>query len=520
LKGERAELQTAEGGRLRNTIKVAWVALLACLQGSVWASDFIDTRLTFAFANDNVLVKPGETIPNNPGSHIGADAQNTQFYDNFNTRFTGFETLSHLALYKKAPAFFRGLITEASLTILVLERPSGGITLRDNSSYIRIAYTPPSWAPNENIAIIGFPVSADRFRLGYAWRISWGGNGAFTQRAVLDGVPGVKIQITRDHWYAFAGVKTGLIFNDLILEKEAVYGFLGGAGVDVLPTLRLEANGGYFQKGLVPGLAVQGIRAPVNALGISSEAVWHVGAPVGTSIDLRLYRNDPELFYRFFAPEVYPGGLSYSVSFEGSQLVQTLENPDVSGATSPQGATAFALQARFKYDFTRWHVLGLYRTVSFIQFEVPGVPPYKNFPAGTKLQPEMFIAAGVDHHLPDLHLTPGIVVGLQQPASYTSPDVQIGGNNPPPSLTGNRTVVVRDVNQFSILPSGRSATWIFSAKTTFRWDLSDSVAAIGELYYVRDANQTIFKDDLSGISEPTFQQHHQLGFNIVMQARF
>ena len=174
----------------------------------------------------------------------------------------------------------------------------------------------------------------------------------------------------------------------------------------------------------------------------------------------------------------------------------------------------------------RFHVLGLYRSLSFIQFEVPGLPPFSDFPEGTELKPEMFLAAGADYNFPGLHFTPGFIVGVQQPASFRSPDPLFGGNNPPPSLTGTRTVVVRDVNSLSILPTSCDgqeicdATPIISAKGTFRWDLSESVAAIGELYYTYDRNRTTFRDDVFGVAQPSFEKPHALGFNMLLQARF
>jgi hypothetical protein len=500
---------------------------LLFLSAPAWAGDFVDTRLSFVFADDNVLAGAGETTPNSPNARFGAGNQNTQFYDNFNTRFSGFETLSNVVLYKRMPAFFEGLTTEAALTILVLERSSGGVDLRDNSSYIRLNYTPPGWGEKEGISLTGFPVSADRFRLGYAYRISWGGSGVFTNRATADGVPGAKLQVTRDRWYAYLGGKTALVLNDLILEKETLYGLMAGAGVDVTETLRLELGGGYFQKGIVPGLANQGVRAPVNAAGISGQAVYHYGVPVGTSVDFRLYRNDPDVYQRFFAPESYPGGWAFSLSLEGSYLVQTLEDPDVFGRTVPQGATAAALQGRVKFNYLRMHLLGLYRSLSFIQFEVPGLPPFRDFPDGTVLKPEMFVAAGADYHLKALHFTPGFIVGLQQPASFRSPEFPGGGNNPPPGLAGTRTVVVRDVNLLSILPetcgaanSVCKADLIVSAKATFRWDLSETVAAVGEVYYTYDNNRTTFRDDVTGVAQPRFEEPHALGFNTLLQARF
>jgi hypothetical protein len=408
----------------------------------------------------------------------------------------------------------------------VLERPSGAVAIQDNSSYIRLNYQPPGWGEKEGISLVGFPVSADRFRLGYAYRISWGGSAAFTTRSATNGVPGAKLQITRDRWYAYVGGKTALVQNELILEEETLYGVMGGAGWDILDTLRVEAGGGFFQKGLVPGLATLGVEAPVNAAGVSAQVVYHVGVPVGTSVDFRLYKNDPEIYERFFAPEQYPGGLSYSVSLEGSYLSQTLEKPDTFGATEPQGATALALQARAKLGFLRLSLLGLYRSLSFIQFDVPGFPPFQDFPEGTKLNPEMFLALGADYHLPELHFTPGFIFGVQRPASFRSPTPVLGGNNPPDNLIGTRTVVVRDVNMLSILPetcggSGScEAEPIYSAKATFRWDLSDSVAAVGEVYYTYDTNRTTFRDDITGIAQPTFEKPHALGFNTLLQARF
>ncbi len=498
------------------------VAIAASVAGAsaAHAGDFFDTRLSFVFADDNVLAAAGETTVNSPNARFGAGNQNTQFYDNFNSRFSGFETLSHVVLYKKAPAFFEGLVTEAAFAALVLEGSSGQITLRDDSSYIRLTYTPPSWGEKDSISLTGFPVSADRFRLGYAYRITWGGSSIFTPKSVAAGVPGVKLQLTKDNWYAFAGAKTALILNDLLSEQETAYGFLGGAGIDVLPTLRLEGNGGYFQKGLIPGLATQGIRAPVNAAGASAHAVFHVGEPIGTSVDLTLYRNDPEQTQRFFRPETYPGGLSYTVELEGSGLVQTLEDPDVFAQTEGQWATAGALSARVKVNYLRAHVLALYRSFTYIQFDVPGFPPFRNLPDGTVLQPELFGAVGVDYHFPTWHFTPGVIFGVQQPAAFTPPTTLFGGNNPPSGLTGSRTVVVRDVSQFSLLKAGDIPIPIVSAKATFRWDLSESVAAIGEVYYTRDENRTTFRDDPTGVTQLVYEKPDALGFNTILQARF
>lgn len=487
------------------------------------AGDFVDTRLAFAFADDNVLAGPGETTPNSPTAGFGAGNQNTQFYDNFNTKFSGFESLSNLTLYKKSPSFFEGFTGEAALTVLLLVRPGGLIQLQDNSSYVRLNWRPPGWGEREGISITGFPVSADRFRLGYAYKISWGGTDIFTNTAAANGAPGVRLQLTRDNWYLYGGWKTALSPQRLPtgqVEQVRLHGFLAGGGVDIVPTLRFEVGVGGFQKGNVPGLADQGILAPVNAAGVSGQLVYHLGVPVGTSIDFRLYRNDPDIYEKFFAPEQYPGGLALTASLEGNFLTQTLEDPDTFAKTTAQNAAAVALQFRLKYNFMRIGFLGLYRTLSYIQFNVPGVPPFRDFPDGTKLQPEMFGAISFDYHIPRLHLTPGIIGGLQLPATFTSPSATLGGNNPPVGLLGSRTVVVRDVNQFSILPTNYAAEPIISAKFNLRFDISDYFAFVGEVYYTHDSNRTRFADSAGGISEPTFEKPDAIGFNTVLQARY
>lgn len=504
------------------------LALATVASSAAFAGDFIDTRVTFAVANSNVFVKPGETTPSEPGTGFGASRQNTQFYDNFNTRFSGFETLSNISLYKRSPSFFEGFDAEAALNIVVANQPSGAITFFDNASFVKLNYRPAGWGAKEEISLTGFPVSADRFRLGYAWKLSWGGDSSFTYNQGPGtsstgrpaAVPGMKIQVTRDRWYAFVGAKTGLLLNNLLNVQERQYGLLFGGGIDLMPNrLRLEVNGGYFQRGIVPSLAQQGIRAPVNALGGSAQLSFFSDT-ILPSLDLRLYKNDPDVTQRFFRPESYPGGLSYQISLEGSVLGQTLVDPDKFAATRVQPAAAVALQARFKLDFWRFYAIGLYRTLSFIQFDVPGLPPYYDFSNGSTVRPELWAAIGGDRYLPDAHLTLGLILGVQNPASVSAPRFDFGGANPPPGLTGPRTVVVRDVNLFAILPAETVVLPIFSVKATAKLDISEYFALLGEVFYNRDENRVTFRDSTQSISQPVFEQPNQLGFNVVAQARF
>ncbi len=493
-------------------------ALAALVATQAVAGDFIDTRIAFAVADDNVLANAGESTISSPPVGIGAGQQNTQFYDNFNTRFSGFESLSHLTLYKKSPSFFEGFEAEAAMSVRFLELTTGTLKIADNSSYVKLNYRPPGWGPKEEVSFTGFPVSSDRFRMGYAWRISWGGDSIFTYQQLAS--PGAKLQLTRDRFYVFAGAKTGLLLNPLIKEVDRAYAVLGGGGVELLPgEMRVEVNGAWFQRGLVPNLAGLGIRAPVSGMGGSAQVTYWRGDSIQPSVDMRLYKNDPDLPARLFSPEKYPGGLSFQVALEGSFLGQTLEDPDTFARTKIQTASAAALQVRVKYDYWRFGLLGLYRTLSFIQFDVPGLVPFSDFSAGIGLSPEMFFALSADRYLPRLHLTPGLIVGLQNPASAKSPS-PFGGNNPGANLQGQRTTVVRDVNTFNVLPGGTSVIPIFSVKGTAKLDISENLAGVGEVFYNRDPNRVTFRDSAAGVALPVFENEHQIGFNLVLQAKF
>ena len=69
---------------------------------------------------------------------------------------------------------------------------------------------------------------------------------------------------------------------------------------------------------------------------------------VGSSIDYKLYRNEPESIARLFRKEEYPGGLSWLVSAEGTALMQTLKDPEMTGSTTTQIGFAADVNVRVK----------------------------------------------------------------------------------------------------------------------------------------------------------------------------
>jgi hypothetical protein len=110
---------------------------------------------------------------------------------------------------------------------------------------------------------------------------------------------------------------------------------------------------------------------------------------------------------------------------------------------------------------------------------------------------------------------------FQRPGSVTAKlSPQAVGTNPPSSLDGSRTVVVRRQGSFDILPENAAPTMIYAFKGLLRWDLSDVVTVVSEFIFAVDNNATLLKDDPSGIARRVFQKPERLGFNILVQARF
>ena len=209
--------------------------------------NFMDVRLNLTLTNENVLVEPGDTIPNVPGWRFGRPSSlGVLFFDNYDTRFSGYETLSHLVLYKHHDSGHHEV--EGGLVLRINNLAQDRINLSDAGTYLRYAY----WFDKdrkspERISVTGFPTSSDRFRLGYSFRLSWGGSNVY--RRSDSAKPGVKVQYDGKDGYAFMGAKSSVVLDPSTAEETSVMGFLAGGGYDVTDMLRVEANMGVFDRG-------------------------------------------------------------------------------------------------------------------------------------------------------------------------------------------------------------------------------------------------------------------------------
>jgi hypothetical protein len=483
----------------------------------VGASGFMDTRLAFTITNENILAKPGETIPSVPGWRFGTpNSLGVLFFDNYDTRFSGFETMSHATMYR---SYSKGhLQAEGAFVLRINELSETNISLSDAGTYITVSnWKDPTHKDPTRVSLTAFPVSADRFRLGYSYRLSWGGNPEY--KRARSSTPGMKVQYDGEGVYAFVGAKSGVIVDPNDGEQKAALAGLAGGGVDLSDMLRFEVNGGIFDRGYNELQDVQ--TEKVILFGGSAQITAWKGEPVRSSVDYRLYKFNNEQVSGLFAPVKYPGGLSWSAQAEFTMMGQTLKDPEATGSTKIQKGYAGDINIRVKMDRIRFRADASFRDLGFILHSQPSLPPYSDFPNVYTIKPNYFISAGLDKNWDDW-LTLGLVVGLEKPAELTSP------KGIPGAMTeSTSTAVIRNNNidtLITILPAGEEAVPQFAGKVTAKLDFGRVFSTLLEVFYSYDGNQTTYERVCSDPDicnfEYQFGQLNQLGVNATLQARF
>lgn len=539
------------------------ISILTCMLGSLLAApaaragDFVDTRLNFTLTDENLLVKPGETTPSVPGVRIGQpNSLGILFFDNYDTRYTGYENLTHLVIYKKMGT--ARFTAEAAYVLRLLQFTDVNLSSIDDGSYIRLTYwfdrNHEAGGRKMNLALTAFPLNADRMRLGYSYRISWGGSpvffkfnpdlpvGAAPFVTNTNPAPGAKLQLSDERWYAYVGFKTSMLLdrNPTVNEQRAVYGALAGAGFDIIPErLRIEANGGYFDRGTNPlffgttqgPMGMTFTSFPVNTYGGTLQISVFKGVSPTQSADFKLYRNDPMVTAtRYFTRPTYLPGFNWLASTEFTALGSTLQDVEHPSSTKTQLAYAGDVNLRAQWRRFRFRADFETRSLSYILINQPSLVPFQDFPNGSQVGSEIFGVLGVDYFFERLGLTTGLSIGVERPATFTPPPGQtIMGplmGNSGGTLTTSATIVVRNEGDFSILPEtdaqGRALREvpIFAAKAEVREDFLEWFACILQVYYQNDGNQTHLTKAPDGTSVRQFNHPNQLGFNLTLQARY
>lgn len=522
--------------------RTAWMAAAAIaagagMPGAARAGDFMDTRITWTFGDDDFLADAGETLPDSPLMSIGDRDGYELFMDNIDSRYTGRENQTHLVMYKALDGFFDRLTTEAAVVIQFdLGEVEAAPEIADDGSYLRIRYgfeDAPETEEGDGVAVVFFPFDTERFRAGYLWDISWGGGGMFTNKR-SGFAPGLRLELDIGPGEYFIGFKAAKVSELRPQERgaegepanvqETNYGGLAGGGWDLADWLRLDVSGGFFEQGTFDQPGLEGRR--VYTFGGSARVVVHSGIDVRLSADYQLYRNVPwgyealaedaaEATARTEREAAGSEEFGWSVSFEGTILGQHLADTSelgVMGKSVIQPAYAAALQGRVQYGGFKAHLTGFVRNLEFILHNVPSFTPFVAIPSveqvGTTQQ--FFAALGAETHFDGPHLTPSIIAGIQIPATLTTRD-DVSGHS--------TTIVIRDEENRDILPLDEDWMPVFSARMSLRWDLSDILSLYAMLQYEHDENATRLSRDVDGTFR-TYRRYDQIGASVIAQARF
>lgn len=505
--------------------------LLTLAPAGAGAGDFIDTRVSFTLADDNFLKDGGEQLPDSPRLSIGDRPGLELPFDNLDLATTGRENQLHLVLYKKIEGILPGLTTEAAAT---LEFNLVSNEFYDDSSYIRLMYAlDPGRTGSSHIDLVMFPLSGDRFRIGYLYDLTWGGSAAFKKLGKSGLTPGFKVGGEHGMFYWWAGMKivvaetapesstTEQGTTVEITREEALYSGLAGMGIEPIEGLSVDLSGGHIQQAYnqLPDLAGE----IVTSSGLSVRLAYGRGLRVGLSSDLRLVRNDREYLESLSRRPTYDpgGGLSWRIALEGNLIAQVLGDPEFQGATARQWASAAALDARLQWDYWRINVTGVYRSLQFSVLNSPGLSPWLAFSEKMDAMAQIFGAASVDYHVPSLGLTPGLQVGVEVPGALrTELSETIVGSTAPPTLTGETTLIVRSTGQLVPLPDNEDRVPVYSGRLQVRWFASDILTLNAFLLFIYDENAIIFEYSADKTAIRVFDDAFRFGAGVTAQARF
>lgn len=527
-------------GMARLILTAAAFVVSLTASGPARAGDFLDTRITFTVGDDNFFKNAGEQVPDSPLIGIGDRPGYELPFDNLDLATSGRENELHLVLYKKMKGIFPGLITEAAaalefnMTELESADPDVGTVFSDDSSYIRLAYALDAAKQGTKfIDLVLFPLSGDRFRVGYLYDLTWGGKDIFPNKK--GPTPAFKLGGDHGIFYWWAGMKLVLApkapeisanqqgTKHRTTDNEVLYGALAGLGVQPIDGLSIDLSGGHIQMAWNPIEKEQIAGSEVTASGLSARIAYGHGMKVGLSSDLRLLRNDPQFIDSLHQRPTYNpgGGLSWRVAAEGNAIAQVLADPDQDASTKRQWATAAALDFRLQINYFRFNFTGVYRSLEFALLSTPSFIPFQALPQDALVDPQLFFAVSADYHFPRLAISPGIQVGVEMPAAFkTQLSAKEMGPTPVTTLLGEHTMLVRSTGERVILPEGEGRLPIYSVRVKASWYASDFITLIAFVLLSYDENHTTLTINPDLTKSLVFDDPLGLGAGLTAQARF
>ena len=214
-------------------------------------SNFMDTRLSWTFGDDDFLHPTGQLIPLSPTFSIGDRTQYRLFFDSLNSCYAGRENLTHLVMYKKMPGFIPRLTTEAAVVLRFDLTAARGEQQQHQPGALRRGLVHPPLLPDGELGEGGplghvLPARHRPLPSRLPLRHQLGRHEREHQPVDLPGHPGLRARaqgpVRREELLRFLGFKTASIVQpEQILNPggtnqvevtnvaETNYGFLGGA---------------------------------------------------------------------------------------------------------------------------------------------------------------------------------------------------------------------------------------------------------------------------------------------------
>ncbi len=495
--------------------------LLATTVSPVQAGEYMDTWVSLGFEDENVLAGPEH---NSPSANFVMRGNRT-FFEDYESRYSDDITQSHLVLYRRDEGFWKDWYTEAALVMqwtpyVEADHSDPGVDLRDDGSYVRLVRK-LGGSEADTFSITGYAVDASRFRLGYSYDLSWGGREIFLDDPGAS--PGLRLQYQKGGSYLFAGAKTAIQGqeqeatenNDAGSRNQAFYGLLAGGGVELAEKFKVEAGVGSFEQGQLlatddSSSALYG--EPVSAMGVAGQVAWRSTSELAfiQSSELKLYRNGPDFQKDSYIDHDQLDGFGMLVQAEWNWLTHNLFDSDKAGATTLENAMAGDIQSKFVFGSTTVGMDFVYKDLSYIVFNIPGITSGWSTPEVMETTPQLYGRVNVSHYFEQARFTPYGGVGLMQPASYVNAQ--------------GATVVQVNERDINVVPDGQSVLNILGALAGVEVDASDSVVLVGEVLYTSDNNKSdaVIDPETGDLSRAPVEwnEANQLGFNLIMRARF
>ncbi len=511
---------------MKRSLCVALLMLaVASFAGPARAQLVDKTTISFSFADDNLLRDPGETRRNSPEAYFGQQGISAldRVEDSAYRR-----NESRLNVQKK---FDLGdWKPEGGLKLRFGPDSDGKYNFRDDGTFIRLNYV-----PSDSVAawLMLYPIDSDKLRLGFHYDTSWGGSNVFPKNFRKGLVPAAQLGLKAGPFDGYIGMKTALIRSPSEVQldnpggntnqfvERAYYGALAGLGVEMVKGLRLDVNGGFFEKGTNTKPGVLG--KPITSGGASAQLSYRFGGEVGKKLDLRLYMENPDV-----APmpeeKLYSNEMGFEVALEGTALVQTLADPDHYGSTRNEWSKSAYFSAAFRQNKLRIHVDAIYRDLSYIVFNVPGFDPYNALLEDADLNPEIFGSISVDYYIEALGLTPALTFGVLLPSTFkpTVSGLKLEGPYAEEIGKGLQKVVVRGTNagDWDILPVGEDQLPVFMVKLDLKFNLGQNFFVNGEVSYGRDPNFAQVQLDERGHAVREFDKPDNMGVGLITEFSF